>query len=126
MFSRNGRETYTTFESRMQQFIDISEPFARSIWSLESSLANLSDVYVFWHAACMAVKDVFENAEGGIEKDIANGAIDIINDRYDQVFDPQNDQYFVTFALDRRKPSYLGWHTIHLLTRSQAIPLRTS
>lgn len=86
----------------MQQFVDISDPFARSIWSLESSLATLSDVYVFWHAACLTVKEQFDNLEAGIEKEITEGAIDIINDRYDECFDPTNDQYYVAFALDRR------------------------
>ena len=43
----------------LQKYVDIVNPLARSLWSLESPQANAADVYIFWIAIIATLKDLF-------------------------------------------------------------------
>ena len=107
MFGRGGAPELGEFQLRLQQFVSITEPIARSIWSLESSHANASDVYVFWLACASHLKELFEKPaeDTGISRSLANSVINIFNDQFDEFFMP-NEVYFTAFAMDPRMSSF--------------------
>lgn len=95
---------YHALELALSQYVVIIAPLMRSLWSLEASTANASDVFVFFTAIAAQLRDLFEKSprETGIPTELANSIIDLFNDEYDNLF-LNNDIYFAAFALDPRK-----------------------
>ncbi|KAI0820926.1 ribonuclease H-like domain-containing protein [Irpex lacteus] len=95
---------YHKLELALSQYVVIIAPLIRSLWSLEASTANASDVFVFFTAIAAQLRDLFQKSprETGIPTELANSVIEIFNDKYDNMF-LNNDIYFVAFALDPRR-----------------------
>ena len=92
-----------TFEMCLQKYVDIVNPLARSLWSLESLQANAADVYIFWIAIIVTLKDLFSQnkKETFIGKVLARKVMAIINTRYKAFIDNSpTDIYFTAFFLD--------------------------
>ncbi|THV03439.1 hypothetical protein K435DRAFT_914113, partial [Dendrothele bispora CBS 962.96] len=93
------------FEITMDQYLTIVGPFARSLWSLESTLANAADVYVFWLAIASTLKDIFASPDMktrfSIGEDLIHSVIRVVNKRYkDFIDDSPTDIYFSAFYMD--------------------------
>jgi hypothetical protein len=88
----------------MLSYITVVGPLIRSLWSLEASNANASDVFIFWLAIAGTLKHLFDQPMSitGIKPQLARKVTDIFNNRYKEFF--HTDLYFVTFCLDPRKP----------------------
>lgn len=103
---------YHKLELALSQYVVIIAPLMRSLWSLEASTANASDVFVFFTAIAAQLRDLFQKSprETGIPTELANSVIEIFNDEYDNMF-LNNDIYFVAFALDPRRfrSSLVSW-----------------
>ena len=87
----------------LQKYVDIVNPLARSLWSLESPQANAADVYIFWIAIIATLKDLFSQnkKETFIGKPLARKVTAIINTRYKAFIDNSpTDIYFTAFFLD--------------------------
>ena len=94
-----------TFEMCLQKYVDIVNPLARSLWSLESLQANAADVYIFWIAIIATLKDLFSQnkKQTFIGKVLARKVTAIINTRYKAFIDNSpTDIYFTAFFLDPR------------------------
>ena len=89
----------------LQKYVDIVNPLARSLWSLESPQANVADVYIFWIAIITTLKDLFSQnkKETFIGNELARKVTAIINTRYKAFIDNSpTDIYFAAFFLDPR------------------------
>ncbi|EPS96167.1 hypothetical protein FOMPIDRAFT_1095199, partial [Fomitopsis schrenkii] len=96
-----AKEIKFKLELGLLQYTTIGEPICRSLWSLEASDANASDVFVFFTAIGASLKELFakDQDETGIPVALANKVVNIFNDRYDEFFF-HSEIYFVAFALD--------------------------
>lgn len=104
MFRSRFSDTYTRFEKSLIQYIAITTPFIRSLWSLEAAHATASDVFVFWMAIGAFLDDIFNKpADVGITLSLASEIRMIYNRHYKEFF--ASDLYFTAFALDPRKCS---------------------
>lgn len=103
LFSSRFSIEYRQLELGLLQYTTIGEPICRSLWSLEASDANASDVFVFFTAIGASLKELFakDQDETGIPVALANKVVNIFNDRYDEFFF-HSEIYFVAFALDPR------------------------
>lgn len=97
---------YSKLELGLLQYTTIGEPICRSLWSLEASDANASDVFVFFTAIRASLKELFakDPDETGIPAALANKIVNIFNDRYDEFFF-HSEIYFTAFVLDPCKCS---------------------
>lgn len=104
---------YNKLELGLLQYTTIGEPICRSLWSLESSDANASDVFVFFTAIGASLKELFSKplSETGITKALADKVTGLFNDRYDEFFF-HSEIYFTAFALDPRRPCSMNFHCI--------------
>lgn len=91
LFGRLGRD--------LETYITIVGPFIRSLWSLEASHANASDVFVFWLAIGASLKDLLKD-KGTSMPSTVHDVVAIYNRRWKAFF--KNDVYFTAFALDPR------------------------
>jgi hypothetical protein len=98
-----NRRAYQTLEQDLGTYVTLVGPFIRSLWSLEASHANASDVFVFWLAIAATLEELFAKGEEqtGIPVSLARRITAIFNSRWKEFF--SNDVYFVAFALDPRK-----------------------
>lgn len=91
----------------LETYITIVGPFIRSLWSLEASHANASDVFLFWLAIGASLKDLVQKDDrtrpGNIPVSLMHDVIAIYNRRWKEFF--RNDVYFTAFALDPRYPT---------------------
>ncbi|KAJ3792320.1 ribonuclease H-like domain-containing protein [Lentinula aff. detonsa] len=102
-----SRGEVNSFETTMYQYLAIIGPIARSLWSLESTVANAADVYVFWLAIAATLKNLFLDKQAvsrlGLTQDQIQDIIRIVNKRYkDFIDDSPTDIYFSAFYLDPR------------------------
>ncbi|KAJ3793831.1 ribonuclease H-like domain-containing protein [Lentinula aff. detonsa] len=102
-----SRGEVNSFETTMYQYLAIVGPIARSLWSLESTVANAADVYVFWLAVAATLKNLFLDKQTvsrlGLAQDQIRDIIRIVNKRYkDFIDDSPTDIYFSAFYLDPR------------------------
>ena len=95
---------YHRLELALVQYVAIIGPLMRSLWSLEASAANASDVFVFLTASAASLRDLFQRDSNltGIPASLANAATEIFNDEYDEFF-LHTEIYFAAFALDPRE-----------------------
>jgi len=96
---------FLQFQLQLVQYIAIVGPLARSLWSLEASQANASDVFVFWLAVASNLKDIFSKSSDatGISQTLSRRVTAIINRRYKEMIDESpSDIYFTAFFLDPR------------------------
>ncbi|KAG1766267.1 ribonuclease H-like domain-containing protein [Suillus occidentalis] len=116
-----NRRAFQTLEQDLGTYVMLVGPFIRSLWSLEASHANASDVFVFWLAIAATLEELFAKGEEqtGIPVSLARCVTAIFNSRWKEFF--SNDVYFVAFALDPRYPlsdnimkSALAAPTIHI------------
>ncbi|KAL1714614.1 ribonuclease H-like domain-containing protein [Schizophyllum commune] len=103
LFSKSGRFAYSRLETALQQYADITEPICKAICALEASHATLSDVFIFFLAIAAHLHEQFNDPLSGISSKLADNVTTIFNDRFDQIFSEEHDEYFVCFALDPRK-----------------------
>lgn len=105
----------------MTHYIRIFAPLARALWSLESTKANASDVYVFWLAMGSALQDLFASSDEGIPDNVIAELIPIFNKRWKDFIDcGPTDIYFTAFFLDPRK--CIHCHTLATTELLQGIP----
>ncbi|KAG1760356.1 hypothetical protein EDD22DRAFT_781244 [Suillus occidentalis] len=99
-----NRRAFQTLEQDLGTYVTLVGPFIRSLWSLEASHANASDVFVFWLAIAATLEELFAKGEEqtGIPVSLARRITAIFNSRWKEFF--SNDVYFVAFALDPRYP----------------------
>ncbi|TFK52817.1 hypothetical protein OE88DRAFT_1606346, partial [Heliocybe sulcata] len=88
LFTNRTSTTYQIFELGLIQYIHTVAPFIRSLWVLESSEANASDVYVFWLATGATLTNLFSKPEdvSGIPRRLAENIIEIYNRRFKEFF----------------------------------------
>jgi hypothetical protein len=82
------------------------EPIARTIECLESTDANVADVFIFWLAIAATLREAFDRpfSETGILPELANKVTAIVNCRYKAFIDNSpSDVYFTGFFLNPRK-----------------------
>ncbi|KAJ3859091.1 ribonuclease H-like domain-containing protein [Lentinula novae-zelandiae] len=102
-----SRSDVNTFEITRYQYLAIVGPIARLLWSLESTVANAADVYVFWLAIAATLKNLFSDEQAvsklGLTSECIQDIIRIVNKRYkDFIDDSPTDIYFSAFYLDPR------------------------
>lgn len=97
-------EDYRRLELGLLQYIGIIQPLIRSLWALESSQANASDVYVFALAIGASLRELFDlgRAKTGITTELAEEVMGIVNERFDEFFEDCKDFHVTAFALDPR------------------------
>lgn len=97
---------YSKLELGLLQYTTIGKSICRSLWSLEASDANASDVFVFFTAIGASLKELFakDPDETGIPAALANKIVNIFNDHYDEFFF-HSEIYFTAFVLDPCKCS---------------------
>ncbi|KAJ8584996.1 hypothetical protein M405DRAFT_746027, partial [Rhizopogon salebrosus TDB-379] len=97
-----NRRSFKVMEQDLSVYITIVGPFVRSLWALEASHANASDVFVFWLAIAATLEELFGKGEdeSGIPASLVRRITAIFNRRWKEFF--TNDVYFVAFALDPR------------------------
>lgn len=102
----SDKRAVNEFEIILYQYIAIIGPIARSLWSLEASTTNASDVYVFWLAIAATLKDLFTSSKMklSLENELIHSVVQIFNRRWKRFIDDSpTDIYFVAFYFDPRK-----------------------
>jgi len=101
-------------ERDLGTYVTVVGPFICSLWALEASHANASDVFVFWLAIAATLEELFGKDEDktGIPASLAQRITAIFNSRWKEFF--ANDVYFVAFALDPHA-SMFGGLPLHVL-----------
>ncbi|KAL0566773.1 hypothetical protein V5O48_015229 [Marasmius crinis-equi] len=86
----------------LDQYIQVTDLFAQSLWSLESAHANASDVLIFWLSIAATLKDPFERPEQetGISAGVVDEVTNIFNNCYFEFFATGGGIYFAAFMLD--------------------------
>ena len=102
LFANKFNCKYNDFSEDLLRYSTVVAPLIRSLWSLEAAHANAADVFIFWLACAVTLKDLFDQDvnKTGIPQSLANEVTEIYNKRYEEFF--KNDIYFVAFLLDPR------------------------
>ena len=93
---------YRKFQSILTIYIEIIEPLARALWSLESPHTNAADVYIFWLAIAAKLRKLFSKGEAitGIAPSISRAVSTIVSRRFKAfVNESPTDIYFTAFFL---------------------------
>lgn len=103
-FFETGSISAMKFELKLRQLIAIGEPIARAIRCLEGADITAGDVYLLWLAIMATIRDaLLDKRTLDIPEDVGDEIRGIMNFRWDQFFDKQNDPvHMAAFYLDRR------------------------
>ncbi|TFY51406.1 hypothetical protein EVJ58_g10585 [Rhodofomes roseus] len=86
LFVRNTPATLT-FETQLNQFIDVTLPFVKALTCLESTHSTIADVFIFWCAIGASLKKVLSNPASGIPTSVRGEIRAIFNTRWRELFE---------------------------------------
>ncbi|CAE6507832.1 unnamed protein product, partial [Rhizoctonia solani] len=95
--------TALKFRQDLKELVNILEPFARALLSLESTRSNLSDVYFFWLGALAALDHHFKSRNCLLPSEDRARIRRVASKRFNEgINDAPTDAYITAFFLDPR------------------------